>query len=76
MLQDLNSIFEEHDLDNMEDLLKVDLDTKITFIDSILEFLDYNIDEKLKLEQKDKDHILAFLNARTNNKEKTNEYNI
>lgn len=74
MLQNLNSIFEKHNLDNMEDLLKVDLDTKITFIDYIFEFLDYNIDEKLKLEQKDKDFILAFLDAHTKNKEKTNEY--
>lgn len=76
MLQDLNSMFEKQNLENMEDLLKVDLDTKLTFIDSIIEFLDYNIDEKLKLEQKDKDYILAFLNARTKNKEKNYVNNI
>ena len=76
MLQDVNNMFEEQNLENMEDLLKVDLDTKFTFIDSIIEFLSYNIDEKLKLEQKDKDYILAFLNARIKNKEKNYVNNI
>ena len=76
MLQNVNSIFEKQNLENMEDLLKVDLDTKLTFIDSIIEFLDYTIDEKLKLEQKDKDYILAFLNARAKNEEKNYVNNI
>ena len=76
MLPNLNSMFEEQNLENMEDLLKVDLDTKLVFIDSIIEFLSYNIDEKLKLEQKDKDYILAFLNARAKNKEKNYVNNI